>query len=191
MSAKVPPLAPPEPTKLQRDIVARPSRWFLQSPLCVAAGLVTARYLLKINFRTYGGRRILVGTLFAGVVMTPFDVWYWRRARDAVADRNGWEMRQKRVGYPVAAPRGVRGADGEWTAETTTEAAAGSSAGDVGVVGSGDVTTGSRFGGGSDGTRNQAGYAGGSGAGGAGGEEELQDPWALPQSKKGGSSRWS
>ncbi|KAK7936111.1 hypothetical protein PG985_001606 [Apiospora marii] len=187
-------LAPPEPTKLQRDIVARPASWFVQSPLCVGAGLLTARYFFQIDLRgSLRGRRVLAGSAFAYAVMTPFDVWYWRRARDAVADRNGWEMRQKRQGYPVDAPRGVRGADGEWTAETTTAATtAGARSGAVGrgSSGSGNVPTG-RFGGGSDGTRSQGGGYAGGGAGGAGGEEELQDPWALPQSKNGGSSRWS
>ncbi|KAK8034052.1 hypothetical protein PG993_009047 [Apiospora rasikravindrae] len=185
-------LAPPEPTKLQRDIVARPSSWFIQSPLCVAAGLATAKYFFKVDFRSLRGRRVLAGSAFAYAVMTPFDVWYWRRARDAVVDRNGWEMRQKRTGYPVAAPRGVRGADGEWTTETaastSTATTTGRSSGDgIGIgSGSGSVPT-RRFGGGSrDGARDQGGYAGG-----AGDEEELQDPWALPQSKKGGSSRWS
>ncbi|KAK8113535.1 hypothetical protein PG984_014061 [Apiospora sp. TS-2023a] len=99
-------LAPPEPTKLQRDIVARPLSWFVQSPLCVGAGLATARYFFKIDFRSLRGRRVLAGSAFAYATMTPFDVWYWRRARDAVVDRNGWEMRQKRQGYPVDAPRG-------------------------------------------------------------------------------------
>lgn len=179
-------LAPPEPTKLQRDIVARPASWFVQSPLCVGAGLLTARYFFQIDFRSLRGRRVLAGSAFAYAVMTPFDVWYWRRARDAVVDRNGWEMRQKRQGYPVDAPRGVRGADGEWTAETAASTA-GSGAVGRGGSGRGSVPTG-RFGGGSDGTRSQeGGYAGA----GAGSEEELQDPWALPQSKNGGSSRWS
>ncbi|KAK7963425.1 hypothetical protein PG996_008884 [Apiospora saccharicola] len=184
-------LAPPEPTKLQRDIVARPLSWFVQSPLCVGAGLATARYFFKIDFRSLRGRRVLAGSAFAYATMTPFDVWYWRRARDAVVDRNGWEMRQKRQGYPVDAPRGVRGADGEWTAETTT-ATATTGAATSGAIDHdrGNVPTG-RFGGGSDGTRSQGGgYAGGGGSG-TGGEEELQDPWALPQSKDGGSSRWS
>lgn len=184
-------LAPPEPTNLQRDIVARPASWFVQSPLCVGAGLLTAHYFFKIDFRSLRGRRVLAGSAFAYAVMTPFDVWYWRRARDAVIDRNGWEMRQKRQGYPVDAPRGVRGADGEWMAETAATATTGAPAGRSGAVGrgSGNVPTG-RFGGGSDGTRSQGGgYAGGDG--GTGGEEELQDPWALPQSKNGGSSRWN
>ncbi|KAK8032655.1 hypothetical protein PG990_002389 [Apiospora arundinis] len=178
------PLAPPEPTKLQRDIAARPSSC---PPLCIAAGLATAKYFFKINLlQTTRGHRVLAGSAFAYAVMTPFDVWYWRRARDAVVDRDGWEMRQKRMGYPVPAPRGVRGEDGEWTAETTTEttetaASSGSGNGTAGRLGRGG-------GGGSEGTRSQGGYPGASGTG---GEEELQDPWALPQSKKGGSSRWS
>ncbi|KAK8004579.1 amidophosphoribosyltransferase [Apiospora arundinis] len=83
------------------------------------------------------------------------------------------------------APRG-EGEDGEWTAETTmetTETAANSGSGNVTA---GRLGRGGRRG--SEGTRSQGGY---SGASGSGGEEELQDPWALPQSKKGGSSRWS
>ncbi|KAK6815764.1 hypothetical protein PG987_016530 [Apiospora arundinis] len=107
------PPSPPEPTKLQRDIAARPSSWFVQSPLCIAAGLATAKYFFKINLlQTTRGHRVLAGSAFAYAVMTPFDVWYWRRARDAVVDRDGWEMRQKRMGYPVPAPRGVRGGMG-------------------------------------------------------------------------------
>ncbi|KAK7968061.1 uncharacterized protein PG986_002338 [Apiospora aurea] len=182
----IPPPSPPG----AHQAPARHRRPPLQSPLCVAAGLATARYFFRVDFRSLRGRRVFAGSAFAYAVMTPFDVWYWRRARDAVADRNGWEMRQKRTGYPVPAPRGVRGADGEWTAETAAATPA-RSGGDDGIMGigsrgGGSVPAGRFGGGGSDGAREQGGFAGG-----AGGEEELQDPWALPQSKKGGSSRWS
>ncbi|KAK8065023.1 hypothetical protein PG997_011770 [Apiospora hydei] len=92
-------------------------------------------------------------------------------------------------GVPGPGAAGVRGADGEWTAETAATPAR--SGGDGGIIGSGsrgggNVPSGRFGGGGGDGARDQGGFAGG-----AGGEEELQDPWALPQSKKGGSSRWS
>ncbi|KAK8099864.1 hypothetical protein PG999_010238 [Apiospora kogelbergensis] len=175
-------LAPPEPNKLQREVVESPGFWFVQTPLCVGAGLLSKRVRSRDRglWRTPNGRLWLGGAAFAFAVMMPFDVWYYRRAAAAVADRDGWEMRQKRLGRPVPAPVGVRGADGTWRAgePAEEETGMGLAAGTRGAGGeAGRVGDGARYAGGGDGA--------------GGGEEELQDPWALPQSKKGGSSRWS
>ncbi|KAK8112288.1 uncharacterized protein PG998_008745 [Apiospora kogelbergensis] len=116
-------LAPPEPNKLQREVVESPGFWFVQTPLCVGAGLLSKRVRSRDRglWRTPNGRLWLGGAAFAFAVMMPFDVWYYRRAAAAVADRDGWEMRQKRLGRPVPAPVGVRGADGTWRAGEPAE----------------------------------------------------------------------
>ncbi|RYP13489.1 hypothetical protein DL765_006864 [Monosporascus sp. GIB2] len=74
-----------QPSQLQQEVVRRPGYWFIQTPACAVVAAGTMLWFRGIPVRSPHARPVWKLTATVAFPIAAWDVWYYVRAKKAVA----------------------------------------------------------------------------------------------------------